>query len=91
MDLLLEIYPELYGNFVTTDKKGERVIIVQCMNTIYGKMLDSLIYYTKFVNTLKSNGSQLNPYDPYVSNILVNNNQKKNLPCGQLQAYPPRQ
>ena len=33
--LILDIYPEFYGTFVATDKKGEKVIIVQCTNGIY--------------------------------------------------------
>ena len=43
MDLLLEIYPELYGPFVITYKKGENVLILQLLNAIYGKMLASLL------------------------------------------------
>ena len=35
VELILNIYPEFYGPFVTTDKKGEKVIIVQCTNGIY--------------------------------------------------------
>ena len=72
VDLLLEIDPEFYGPFVTTDKKGEKVIIVKCINAIYGKMVDSLLYYNKFVRTLKSTGFQINPYDPFVANRLLN-------------------
>ena len=37
-----------------------------------------LPYYKKFVNKLKRNGFQLNPYDPCVPNRLVNNKQKTN-------------
>ena len=48
MDLLLEIDPEIYGSFVTTDKKGEKVIILQCINFIYGTIMASLLYYKKF-------------------------------------------
>ena len=75
MDLLLDIDPELYGPFVTTDKKGEKLIIVQFINNICGTMVASLLYYNKFVNTPKSTGFQLNPYDPFVANHLVNDKQ----------------
>ena len=44
VDLLLEIDTEFYGTFLTTDKKGKKVIILQCMNTIYGTIVSSLIY-----------------------------------------------
>ena len=61
---------------MTTDKKGEKAIIVQCMDAIYGTMVDILIYYSKFVNTLKMNGFQLNPYYPCVANFMFNDKQK---------------
>ena len=76
VNLLLKIYPELYGHFVATDKKGEKGIIVQCMNAIYITMTNSLLYYKKFLNTLKRTEFQLNPYDPCVANRLVHYNQK---------------
>ena len=76
MDLLLKTDQELYGPFVTTDKKGENVIIVQCINAIYGTMVASLLYYKKFVKTLKRTGFQLNSYDPCVANRLLNNKQQ---------------
>ena len=44
VELLLEIDTDFYGPFVTTDNKGEKVIIVQCMNAIYGTMVASLLY-----------------------------------------------
>ena len=62
--------------FVTTEKKGEKVIIVQYMNAIYGTMLDSLLYYKKFAKTLKRTGFQLNPYDPFVKKNWVKNKQQ---------------
>ena len=76
MDLLLNIDPEFYGPFVTSDKKYGKVIIVECMNAINGNMVVSLLYYKKFLHTLNSNGFQLNPYDPCVANHIVNDNQQ---------------
>ena len=43
VDLILEIELEVYVPFVTTDKKIENVIIVQCINAINGTMADSLL------------------------------------------------
>ena len=39
-------------------------------------MVAILIYYKKFVKTLKSTGFQLNPYNPCVANSIVNNKQQ---------------
>ena len=73
VDLLIRIDLELYVPFVTTDKKIEKLLIIKFLNAIYVHMVDILIYYNKFVKTLKRNVFQLNPYDPCVSNRLINN------------------
>jgi len=52
-------------------KKGEKTLIVQCMNALYGTMVASLLYYKKFVKSLKRNGFKMNPYDPCVANKTV--------------------
>ena len=57
---------------VTIDNKGEMLLIVQWLNSIYGMMVASLIYYKKFLKTPKITVFQLNPYDPCVENRLVN-------------------
>ena len=56
VDLLLEIDSDIYGPFVTTDKEFEKVIIAQCINSIYGTMVASLLYYNKCVKKVKSTG-----------------------------------
>ena len=63
VDLLLKIDPNFYGPFVTTEKRVKKVIVLQCLNAIYGKMVASLIYYKKFLKALKRTVFKLNPYD----------------------------
>ena len=53
VDMLLKIAPDVYGPYVTIDKKGIKQIIVQSQNAIYGTMVASLLYYNKFCRTLK--------------------------------------
>ena len=76
VDLIPDIDPQFYGNVVTKDKKSEKVLIVQCLNAIYRTMVASLLYYNKFVKTLKMTVFKLKPYDHCVANHLVNNNQQ---------------
>jgi hypothetical protein len=71
VDILCEIASETYLPFVTANKKGERILIVQCMNALYGTMVASLLYYKKFVRGLKQEGFRLNPYDACVANKRV--------------------
>ncbi len=47
-------------------------MLVQCLTDLYGTMVvASLLYYKKFVKSLKSKGCKLNPYDPCVANKQV--------------------
>jgi hypothetical protein len=75
VDILVDIAPEVYRQFVTTDKKGTKVLIVQCQNALYGTMQASLLYYRKFTESLKSIGFELNPYDPCVANKTIDGKQ----------------
>ena len=36
VDILCDIAPDVYSEYVTTNKKGEKILIVQCMNVLYG-------------------------------------------------------
>jgi hypothetical protein len=60
---------------VTVGKKGEKQSLVQCLTALYGTMRASLLYYKKFVKSLKSKGFKLNPYDPCVANKQVKGEQ----------------
>ena len=44
-------------------------------DSLYGTMVASLLYYKKFVKSLKSKGFKLNPYDPCVANKQVKGEQ----------------
>ena len=70
--MLLYIAPNAYGPYITTDRKGIKKVINQCVNAICVTMVSSLLYYYKFCNTLKLNKFKMNSYDPCVSNRFLN-------------------
>jgi hypothetical protein len=74
-DMLVDIAPDVYKGFVTKDKNGVSVLVVQCQNAIYGTMVASLLYYRKFRKSLEGNGFEFNPYDPCVANKTVRGKQ----------------
>ena len=76
VDAILEIAPEIYGPYVTEDKKGNKVIILLCKNTIYGMMVASLLYYMKFFETLFRCVFELNPYNACVAKRKVDGKQQ---------------
>ncbi len=75
VDILVLMAPDVYGPYVSTNKSGQRVLIVECLNAVYGSMVAALLYYKKFVNSLTKKGFKLNPYDGCVANKIVNGKQ----------------
>ena len=61
VDILVEINPDVYKDYVTLDRKRKKQFLVQCQNALYGKMVASLLYYFKFVKSLTDIGFFLNP------------------------------
>jgi hypothetical protein len=75
VDILVQIAPDVYKSYITTDKKGTEQLLVQCQNALYGTMVASLLYYRKFTKSLTSVGFKINPYDPCVANKIVDGTQ----------------
>jgi hypothetical protein len=75
VDILVEINPDVYKSYVSKDKKGLKQLLVQCQNALYGTMVASLLYYWKFVKGLKDFDFEINPYDPYVANKMIEGDQ----------------
>ncbi len=75
VDILVDIAPDVYKSYVTTDKKGMKQLLVQCQNALYGTMVASLLYYRKFTKSLTDIGFEMNPYDPCVANKMIDGEQ----------------
>ena len=75
-EILVEIAPEVYSDYVHIDPKGVMVLILECWNAIYGTMIASLLYYGKFCKTLSDNNFTENGYDPCVYNKMVEGKQQ---------------
>ena len=75
VNVLVSIAPDVYDPYVTTNKKGQQVLIVECLNDVYGTMVAALLYYKKFVKSLVKKGFKLKPYDGCVANKTVNRKQ----------------
>ena len=76
VDMLVEIAPEVYSEYVTKDKRGNTELLVICLNALYGTMVAALLFYQKFCNSLLSKGFVKNPYyDRCVWNKDINGKQ----------------
>ena len=63
--------PEIFKKYVSVNRKGELVLYVEALNSLYVIIKAALLFYPKFVKNLKSIGFELNPYDPCVANNIV--------------------
>jgi hypothetical protein len=75
VDILVSKAPDDYGPYVSTNKTGQKVLLVQCLNAVYETMVAVLLYYKKFVKSLMKQGYKINPYDGYVANKVVKEQQ----------------
>jgi hypothetical protein len=75
VEVLLELAPNIYGPYVTIDRKGVKCLLVPCLNAICGTVVASLLLYKKLRATLESFGFEFNPYDPCVGNKVLDGKQ----------------
>ncbi len=75
VDILVSIAPDVYGPYVSTTKTGQKALIVECLNAVYGTMVAALLYYKKVVKSLKSKGFKFIPCNPCVANKIVEEKQ----------------
>jgi hypothetical protein len=53
---MVSISPDVYGPYLSTNKAGQKVLLLQCLNAVYGTMVAALLYYKKFVKILTKQG-----------------------------------
>jgi hypothetical protein len=75
VDILVEIAPEVYADYVTYEN-GKKILYVKMLKALYGMLQSSLLYYKKFRKDIESIGFVVNPYDPCVANRIVNGKQQ---------------
>ncbi len=75
VDILVSIATEVYGSCVSTNKSCQKVLLVQCLNTVYGTIVAALLYYKKFVKSHTKQGYMINPYDGCMANKVIKGKQ----------------
>ena len=69
------ICPEMYRDYVTTEKRGKKLLYVKTIKTLYGLLKSALEFYNKLRMDLEENRFVVNPYDTCVANKMVNGKQ----------------
>jgi hypothetical protein len=67
VDILLEICPGIYDDFVIKEGK-HKIPYVKILMALYGMLIASTLYYKKFRKEIESIGFEVNPYDMCVAN-----------------------
>ncbi len=75
VDILVSLAPDLYGPYVSTNKAGQKVLLVQCLNAVHGTMAAELLYYKKFVKSLTKQGYKIILYNGCMANKEVKEKQ----------------
>ena len=75
VDMLVKIAPEVYGPYLTKDKKGNSLLYVKLLKALYGLMEASLMFYQKLRKDLEDKEFEVNPYDPCVANKMIDGSQ----------------
>ena len=73
--LLKEIEPEYCKYLIYTDKRGSKYIYAEAKKATYWSLEASLLFWGKLSKILEEMEYQINEYDWYVTNKIIDNNQ----------------
>jgi hypothetical protein len=71
-ELMAKAAPNIYIKYITIDANNQPILYVKLQKALYGCIRSALLFYQKLVGDLKSQGFELNPYDPCVANKMIN-------------------
>ena len=71
---LAKMDPKLYRKYIVTEK-GKSVLYVELQKALYGTLRAALLFWKQLTGKLIEWGFEINPYDWYVANKIVNGKQ----------------
>ena len=74
-DMLVKIAAEVYGPYLTKDKKRNSLLYVKLLKALHGLMETSLMFYQNLRKYLEDQGFEVNPYDFCVANKMTDGSQ----------------
>jgi hypothetical protein len=74
-ELMVKAAPNIYRKYITLDANNQPILYVKLQKALYGCLRCTLLFYEKLVGDLKSQGSELNPYDLRVANKVIDGHQ----------------
>ena len=62
-ELMVQVASNLYRKYIAVDRKGTAILYVKMQKALYGHLRSALLFYTKLVANIESDGFMLNSYD----------------------------
>ena len=62
----------MYPKYVTYSPNGQSILYVRLSKALYGMLRAALLFYNRLRSYLENIGFEINPYDPCVTNKMVN-------------------
>ena len=72
---MVQVYPIIYRNYVTYLPNGQAMLYVRFSKSLYGMLKADLLLYKRLRSDLENMAFKINPYNPCVSNKMVNGHQ----------------
>jgi hypothetical protein len=74
-ELMFKTAPHIYKKYITVDVNNQPVLYVKLQKALYGCLRSALLFYLKYAGDIESRVFELNPYDPCVTNTMINHKQ----------------
>ena len=71
-EIMVKISPKIYLKYGIMSSKGKPLLYVQIKKALYGLIRSALLFWRNLVKYLEAYGLQINQYDPYVTNNMIN-------------------
>ena len=71
-ELIAGINLTLYRSYITYSKKGVPMLYLSLSKALQGMLRVVLLLYERLRKDLENSGFEINPYNPYVANMMGN-------------------
>jgi hypothetical protein len=72
---MVKAAPNIYRKFITLNANNQPILYVKLQKALYGCLRSALLFYEKIVGDLKSQGFEINPYDPCMADKIIKGEQ----------------
>ena len=71
-NMMVQVDPIMYRKYLIYSPNGQAMLYVRLSKSLYGMLRAALLFYKRLRSDLDNMGFEINLYDPYVVNKMVN-------------------